>query len=74
MIPKMTIQEEANLIIADIFGNDYANRGHVINDLCEDNGIAYDPDLNGDEINELIVNNEDTIRIMYADYLYTLKG
>jgi hypothetical protein len=73
MIPQMTIQEEADLIIVDIFGDDYSNRGLVIQELCEDNGIAYDPDLNGEEINNLIVDNEDTLRIMYTDYLYTLK-
>jgi hypothetical protein len=73
MISQMTIQEEADLIISDVFGDDYSNRGIVIQELCEENGIAYDPDLNGDEINKLIIDNEDDLYMRYTDHLYALE-
>jgi hypothetical protein len=72
MIPKMTIQEEADLIIGDVFGDDYGNRGIVIQELCEENGIAYDPDLNSDEINRLIIDNEDDLYMRYTDHRYAM--
>jgi hypothetical protein len=71
MIPQMTIQEEADLIIRDVFGDNYCIMIDVILELCEDNGIAYDPHLNGDKINKLIIDNADDLRRRYKAYLYS---
>lgn len=66
--PRMTASEESNLILQDIFEYDSEGMNTVLGSLCEENGIAFDWDLNGEEIDDLIIENEDLISHMYQEY------
>lgn len=66
----MTAKEEADSILDDIYDRDYEARNAAVQELCEEAGIANDPDINGDEINDLIIENEDTLRVNYVDDTY----
>jgi hypothetical protein len=66
--PRLTISEESNLILQEIFEYDSEGMETVLNDFCEENGIAYDWDANGEEIDNLIVDNEDELSLMYQNY------
>lgn len=70
--PRMTASEESNLILQDIFQYDSDGMNVILNDLCEENGIAFDWDLNGDEIDDLIIENEDEMILMYQNYQATV--
>lgn len=70
LVMVMTPQEEAESILDDIYGTDYESRNGAINELCADAGIANDPDLNGEEIHDLIIENEDLMRANYVDDSY----
>jgi len=69
VFPRMFASEEANLILQDIFQTDAEGMNTVMGSLCEENSIAYDWDLNGSEINELLIDNEDLVAQMYEGYL-----
>jgi hypothetical protein len=58
--PRLTASEEANIILQDIF-DDADTMNDVLHNLCEEDGIAFDWDLNGDEIDALIIDNEDRL-------------
>lgn len=66
--PRMSASEESNAILQDIFQTDAEGMNTVIGTLCEENGIAYDWELNGDEIDDLLIENEDLIVQMYEGY------
>lgn len=68
MIPTLTATEEADLILDDIFEQDYDGQISVISQLCDYFGIAQCPE-NEDEIEDLVIENEDLIAQMYQDYL-----
>lgn len=70
--PRLTASEESNLILQDIFQYDSDGMNVILNDLCEENGIAFDWDLNGDEIDNLIIENEDEMILMYQNYQATV--
>lgn len=65
----LTTAEESNLILSDVFDTDTVGMNDVLNELCEENSIAFDQELNGDEIHSLIIENEDALYTLYADYL-----
>jgi hypothetical protein len=46
----------------------------VVGSLCEENSIAYDWELNGSEIDELLIDNEDLVAQMYEGYLSVNAG
>lgn len=66
--PRMSASEESNLILQDVFEYDSEGMNLILGSLCEENGIAYDWELNGDEIDNLIIDNEDLIAHMYQEY------
>lgn len=61
--PRLTASEEANIILQDIF-DDADTMNDVLHNLCEEAGIAFDWDANGDEIDALIIDNEDRLMDM----------
>lgn len=67
-IPTLTAAEEVDLILDDIFDQDYDGQVAVIAQLCEEFGIAQCPE-NEEEIQDLVIENEDLISQMYQDYL-----
>jgi hypothetical protein len=67
-IPTLTTTEEVDLILDDIFDQDYDGQIAVIAQLCEEFGIAQCPE-NEEEIQDLVIENEDLISQMYQDYL-----
>jgi len=66
--PRMSSSEEANLILQDIFQYDAEGMNAVLSDLCEQEGIAFDWEANGNEIDNLIIENEDQMVDMYDLY------
>ena len=67
-IPTLTAAEEVDLILDDIFDQDYDGQVAVIAQLCEEFDIAQCPE-NEEEIQDLVIENEDLISQMYQDYL-----
>lgn len=63
--PRLTASEEAHIILQDIFEYDAEGMNQILGDLCEEHGIAYDWDTNGDEIDNLIIDHEDLIGYLY---------
>lgn len=61
--PRLTASEEANIILQDIF-DDADTMNDVLHNLCEEAGIAFDWDANGNEIDALIIDNEDRLMEM----------
>jgi hypothetical protein len=66
----MTAAEEAASILDDIYDRDTESRDNAVQELCDEAGIANDPEVNGDEINDLIIENEDTLRVNYINDTY----
>lgn len=66
--PRMSASEESNLILQDIFQSDAEGMNTVMGSLCEENSIAFDWELNGAEIDELLIDNEDLVAQMYESY------
>ena len=73
MIPTLTTQEEVDLILDDIFDQDYDGQIAVIAQLCDDFGVAQCPE-NEEEIQDLIVEHEDLIESMYKNYLVEINA
>ena len=73
MIPTLTTQEEVDLILDDIFDQDYDGQIAVISQLCDDFGVAQCPE-NEDEIQDLIVEHEDLVESMYKNYLVEINA
>jgi len=73
MIPTLTTQEEVDLILDDIFDQDYDGQIAVIAQLCDDFGVAQCPE-NEDEIQDLIIEHEDLIESMYKNYLVEINA
>ena len=73
MIPTLTTQEEVDLILDDIFDQDYDGQIAVIAQLCDDFGVAQCPE-NEDEIQDLIVEHEDLVESMYKNYLVEINA
>jgi len=73
MIPTLTTQEEVDLILDDIFDQDYDGQVAVIAQLCDDFGVAQCPE-NEDEIQDLIVEHEDLVESMYKNYLVEINA
>jgi len=73
MIPTLTTQEEVDLILDDIFDQDYDGQVSVIAQLCDDFDIDQCPE-NEDEIQDLIVEHEDLIESMYKNYLVEINA
>jgi hypothetical protein len=61
----MTASEECNHILQDIFQYDAEGMNQIVGDLCEEHGIAYDWETNGDEIDNLVIDNEDLLIHLY---------
>lgn len=74
VFPRMSSSEESNLILQDIFQTDSEGMNTVVGSLCEENSIAYDWELNGSEIDELLIDNEDLVAQMYEGYLSVNAG
>lgn len=66
----LTTTEESIAILSDVFDTDTVGMNDVLNELCEENSIAFDQGLNGDEIHSLIIENEDALYTLYANYLH----
>ena len=66
--PRMSASEESNLILQETFEYDSEGMNIVLGNLCEENGIAFDWNSNGEEIDDLIIENEDLIAHMYESY------
>jgi len=71
--PTLSPTEEADLILDDIFGQDYDGQIAVISLLCDDYGIAQCPE-NEDEITDLVIENEDLVAQMYQEYLTEINA
>lgn len=67
MIQELTIAEEAQLILLDVFNEDEIAQNYCINLLCEQEQIVVCPE-NQDQINELIVEFEDELHSIYKFY------
>jgi len=67
--PRLTESEEANIILQDTFQYDADGMDAMLQLLCEYDGIAFDWEANGDEIDQLIIDNEDELISMYQSYL-----
>ncbi len=72
-IPTLTAVEEAELILDDVFDQDYDGQIAVIAQLCEEFGIAQCPE-NEEEIQDLVIENEDLLYQMYEDYLSEINA
>jgi hypothetical protein len=72
-ILTLTAQEEVDLILDDIFDQDYDGQVSVIAQLCDDFGIDRCPE-NEDEIQDLIIEHEDLIQTMYKHYLVEVNA
>lgn len=57
----LTAQEEANLVLDDIFGDDPEMIQNVLQTLCEENAVEYD----SEEMYDLILDNEESLRAQY---------
>lgn len=68
MIPTISATEEADLILDDIFDQDYDGQLAVISMLCEQFDVEQCPE-NQDQIDDLVVEHEDLISKMYQNYL-----
>ena len=66
----LTTAEESAMILKDVFESDSTGMNDVLMELCEENSIAFDLELNGDEIHSLVIENEDALYTLYADYLH----
>lgn len=67
--PRLTASEEANIILQDTFQFDADGMDAMLQQLCDDAGIAFDWEANGEEIDKLIIDNEDELISMYQSYL-----
>lgn len=67
--PRLTASEECNLILQDIFEYDKEGMDAVLESLCAEEGIPYDWETVGDEIDNLVIEHEDVIALMYNEYL-----
>lgn len=67
--PRLTASEESDLILKNIFEYDKEGMNFVLESLCAEEGIPYDWETVGDEIDNLVIENEDLIALMYEDYL-----
>ena len=63
--PTLTASEESNLILQDVFECDQDGMNAVLEAFFADQGIAMDWDLNGDEMDDLIIEHEDELHTMY---------
>ena len=67
----LTASQECDVILKDIFEPlDSKGMNAVMQEFCEDEAIALDWELNGPELDELLIENEDHIRVLYSDYRY----
>ena len=66
----LTASQESDVILKDIFESDSEGMNAVMQEFCEDEAIALDWELNGPELDELLIENEDRIRVLYSDYRY----
>lgn len=66
--PTLTASEESNLILQDIFEYDLDGMNAVLEAFFADQGIAMDWEINGDEMDDLIVECEDELHTMYQMY------
>ena len=67
--PRLTATEEAELILQDVFGEDEDDiKLSVLEALCSEEGIAFDWDLNGSEIENIIIEREDDLYTMADQY------
>lgn len=57
---QMTPEEEASVILEDIFDGDEEAQTACLRDLAEANGLVYE-DLSQEELNDLIIENEDEL-------------
>lgn len=67
--PRLSESEESHIILQDIFEYDSDGMNAILEQLCEEEGIAFDWEANGDEIDTLIIDNEDELIAMYQGYL-----
>jgi hypothetical protein len=73
--PVLSLIEEANGVLEDIYGEDSEAARVAVEELAEAAGIAVDWDINGDELANLILDNEDELLIaagvVYSDTMET---
>jgi hypothetical protein len=68
MIEKLTSEEEAAIIIEDIFQGDNTAKEYCLKELAELRGLNYDS-LEPDEVIELIIENEDDLYSLHDQYI-----
>lgn len=70
--PRLTASEEAELILQDVFDEGEEDiQLSVLEALCAEEGIAFDWEANGSEIEEIIIEREDDIYMMADSYRNT---
>lgn len=69
-IPQLTIEEEADLILNDVFLDDTTGQAECLSRLAELQGQVCSK-MNQSEINDMIIDNEDDLHALYDDYLTT---
>jgi len=67
MIPTLTISEEYQLILDDIFDADETATEECINDFCEQIGLANCPE-NAEEIMSNVIEHEDFLATIHQHY------
>lgn len=67
MIETLTANQEAELIILDVFNTDEAGKEYCMNILCEQEGVNMS-DMTSDEVDNLIIEFEDELHHLYNLY------
>lgn len=68
-ISSMSSSEECNYILQDVFDCDSEGMNLILEELCKGNNISYDWEKHGNEIDNLVIDNEDALHLMYKDHL-----
>lgn len=66
---SMSSSEECNYILQDVFEYDSEGMNLILEELCKGNNISFDWETYGNEIDNLVIDNEDALHLMYKDYL-----
>lgn len=66
-IQRLTLAEETSIILNDVFDGDLAAEKVCTQQLAELQGLTYS-ELSEEEIQEMILENEDQLYSLYAQY------
>lgn len=67
MIETLTANQEAELIILDVFNTDETGKEYCMNILCEQEGVNMS-DMTSDEVDNLTIEFEDELHHLYNLY------